>query len=107
MRQIALAGSMAAALAASASAQSIDSMGLAMDLGGILGAEAPCGLSYNQAAISAWIDENTDPADMSFSSMLTTMSQGSEYNFRDLSESAKTARCRSVERTARHYGFID
>ncbi len=88
-------------------AQSLDSMRVAKDLGTILAAEEFCDLSYDQEAISNWIDENTDPADMGFSSTLNMMTEGSAFQLRDMSESSKTAHCRSIERTARHYGFVD
>ncbi len=96
-----------AAAPALASAQSMDSMQKAQELGTLLAAEKFCGLSYNQAAISKWIDENTDPSDMSFSGTLTMMIEGSSVMQGDMSESSKTAHCRSVERTAHHYGFIE
>lgn len=86
--------------------QDLDSMNTAYKLGTVLGAEARCGFSYDQAGISAWIDANTDPADMEFAANLAAMTQGAEFNFDSLSESAKTAHCRAIERTAQHYGFI-
>lgn len=95
------------ALPLSLSAQSMDSMQKAQELGTILAAEEFCQLSYDQDAIGKWIDENTDPADMGFSSTLNLMTEGSAFQLRDMSESSKTAHCRSIERTARHYGFVD
>ncbi|PIE16350.1 MAG: signal recognition particle [Rhodobacterales bacterium] len=82
-------------------------MRVAQELGTLLAAEKFCGLSYNQAAIGKWIDENTDPSDMGFSSTLTMMIEGSSLMQGDMSESSKTAHCRSIERTAHHYGFIE
>lgn len=97
---------LAAAAPNAAAAQSMDTLQLANDLGTILGSEEPCGFSYDQSAISAWIDQKTDPADMSFTSMLSAMTGGAAYGFADMSASAKTAHCRSVERNAKHYGFM-
>lgn len=88
-------------------AQSMDSMKIANDLGTILAAEKFCGFTYNQDAIGNWIDENTDPSDMGFSSSLNMMTEGSAFMQNDMSESSKTAHCRSVERAARHFGFIE
>jgi hypothetical protein len=87
-------------------AQDLDSMQVAYKLGTVLGSEARCGFSYDQAGISAWIDANTDPSDMEFASNLAAMTQGADYTIEGMTESAKTAHCRAVERTARHYGFI-
>lgn len=90
-----------------ATAQSMASMNAAMNLGSVLAAENFCGLSYDQNAISAWIDTNTDPGDMSFASTLSMMTDGAGFELQSMSESSRTAHCRSIERTARHYGFID
>ena len=88
-------------------AQSLDSMQKAQELGSILASEEMCGLVYDQDAISRWIDENTDPADMGFSSTLSMMTEGSKFQFEEMSTSSKTAHCRSIERTTRHFGFIE
>ena len=88
-------------------AQSLDSIRIATDLGTMLAAEEFCDLSYRQEAIRGWIDENTDPADMGVSSTLRMMTDGSAFMLGEMSESGKTAHCRSIERTARHLGFIE
>lgn len=89
-----------------AAAQDFDSMMKAQDLGSVLASETFCGLSYDQDAIGAWIDQNTDPADMGFAASLETMTMGAAYSLKDMSPSGKTAHCRSIARTAQHYGFI-
>lgn len=89
------------------SAQSLDSMRAAKDLGALLAAEEFCGLSYSQDAINHWIDENVDPADMSFTNKLNMMTGGAAFNLKGISESSKTAHCRSIERTAQHFGFVN
>jgi len=88
-------------------AQSMSSMTAAVNLGSVLAAESFCGLTYDQDAISAWIDTNTDPGDMGFASSLSMMTDGASYELQGMSDSSRTAHCRSIERTARHYGFID
>lgn len=90
-----------------AQAQNFDSMQKATELGTILAAEELCGLSFNQDAVADWIDENTDPSDMSFPGTLQMMVDGSTFQNSSMSGSALTAHCRSVERTARHFGFIE
>ncbi len=94
------------ALPISAQAQSLQSLEAATNLGSILAAEQKCSLSYDQDAIGKWIEENTDPSDMGFASSLNMMTQGAEYNLHGMSESATTAHCSSVKRTAKHYGFV-
>jgi len=87
-------------------AQSLSSMQKATELGSILASEKMCGLAYDQGAIADWIDKNVDPSDMGFASNLSLMTEGANYQFEGMSESAKTAHCRSVERTAKHFGFL-
>jgi len=86
--------------------QSFESMQLAMNLGTVLGSEEACGLQYDQSAISAWIDQNVEPSDMEFASSLNMMTGGTRYAIEDMSQSALTAHCRTIERTARHFGFV-
>lgn len=95
-----------AVAATSAGAQSMKSMQMAGDLGSVLASEEPCGFTYDQEAISAWIDKNIDPSDMGFVSTLSTMTTGVSYQMRDMSKSALTAHCRATEKTAKHYGFM-
>lgn len=93
--------------AAPVGAQGMRTMELANQLGTIIGSERACNLSYDLDAIDRYIDEHADPADMGFPGMLQMMTDGQEYSMRDIGESALRAHCRSVERTARHYGFIE
>ncbi|MCA3438860.1 MAG: hypothetical protein INF50_00730 [Rhodobacter sp.] len=61
----------------------------------------------NQDAIAFWIDTKVPPEDMTFASTLSMMTEGTAFRLQDISESTRTAHCRSVERTAKHYGFIE
>ncbi len=92
---------------AMAQAQSMETIRLADDLGTILGSEKVCNLTYNQDAIAFWIDTKVPPEDMTFASTLSMMTEGTAFRLQDISESTRTAHCRSVERTAKHYGFIE
>lgn len=87
--------------------QGMESLAKANELGGILGSEEICGLSYNQPAIQAWIDANVPPSDMGFASSLHMQAQGSALMFKRQSASERTAHCAAVTRTAKHYGFIE
>lgn len=93
-------------LSSAATAQDFESMQRANDLATILGSEQKCGFAFDQAAISAWIDKNVDPSDMGFAGTLSMMTQGMEFQFGGMSQSALTAHCRAVEQTAKHYGFL-
>jgi hypothetical protein len=97
---------MALAIPTIALSQDIATMQKAQELGTVLGAEGKCGFSYDQDAISDWIDANVPPDDMSFASMLDTMTRGTQFQMEDMSQSSLTAQCRAVERTAKHFGFV-
>jgi hypothetical protein len=96
-----------AALPMAGVAQNMDSMMKATELGTILAAEEFCDLVYDQNAVADWIDANTDASDMGFPGTLQMMVEGSKFQNSGLSGSARTAHCRSVERTSRHFGFIE
>lgn len=83
-----------------------DSMSLALNLGTVLGSEKFCGLTFDQKAITAYIEKNIRADDMSFPAMLTTMTGGTEIQNKSMSDSAKTAHCTQVTRIAKSYGFI-
>lgn len=82
-------------------------MRLASSLGQIIGAETVCGLAYDQAAITAFIDERVDPAQLDFAATLNMTVMGGQYNAEEWSGTARAAQCRAVENTARAHGFID
>ncbi|WP_417692339.1 signal recognition particle [Roseibium sp.] len=75
-------------------------------LGGVLASEDFCDLDYNQSAIAGYIDKTVPATDMSFPSQLMMMTEGSKYQLKELSASAKTAHCAQIRRIARAYGFI-
>ena len=89
-----------------AGAQNFDSMRLATDLGDVLASEEFCGLTYDQDAISTFIESKVKADDMSFTSTLRMMTDGVRYGLADMTDSQKTAHCRQTERVAKAYGFI-
>lgn len=89
-----------------ADAQSLESMDLASNLGTVLASEEFCGLSYEQDAIAAFIEQNVNASDMGFASILQLMTDGHAYSLKELSPSARTAHCTQIRRVAKSYGFI-
>ena len=87
-------------------AQGADYRSLAIALGSVLASEEYCDLVYDQGAISAWINQNVDPAEMGFANTLLGATRIAASQLTDLSQSSRTAHCESVEQTARNYGFI-
>lgn len=80
---------------------------LALHLGNIIASEKFCGLSYRQAKIELFIEENVSADNMSFPANLSTMIQGTRYSLKNFSSSAKTAHCTQVKRLAKSFKFID
>ncbi|WP_100965552.1 signal recognition particle [Bosea sp. FBZP-16] len=96
----------AAALAASvAAAQDMKAIALANELGSLLASEALCELSYDQAAIAAFVEKRVKPDDMSFTNNLRMMTGGQEIQLKSLTASGKTAHCTQIKRVAKSYGF--
>lgn len=85
----------------------LDRFQLAQALGAVLGSESVCALSYNPAAIEAFIEERVPADDMQFPSILATMTQGAGYDLEEMSDSAKTAHCAQIRRIAKSYGFVE
>ena len=92
--------------AAGASAVEMGSMQIATDLGEVLGSENACGLSYDQAAIRAFIDQHVQPDDISFPSDLSVMTSAARRELREMTTSQKIAHCAQISRVARSYHFI-
>ncbi len=81
-------------------------MSLANELGSVLASEKPCGLTFDQAAISAFIESKVPAKDMSFPSTLMVMTKGSAVQLEELSEAGKVAHCTQIRRVAKSYGFV-
>jgi DhnA family fructose-bisphosphate aldolase class Ia len=91
---------------APAQAQDMKSMNLATELGSVLAAEEFCGLSYDQAAIAAWIEKRIKADDMGFPSTLNMMTMGAEAQQKRMNASRKTAHCAQIVRIAKSFGFV-
>lgn len=82
-----------------------DSMEVASNLASVLASEEPCGLTYDQAAIEAFIADKVPADDMNFTGMLTLMQRGNAAQIREMSASARTAHCAQIKRVVKSYGF--
>lgn len=88
------------------SAQDFQAMQKASSMGKLIGSETYCGLSFDQAAIDAWIEQNMKPDDLEFSGYIELGIAGEGYDQEDRSDSAKTAHCAAVRRSAIHLGLV-
>jgi hypothetical protein len=76
-----------------------------MMLSTLIGSEQACGLTYDQAAIAAWITTNVPPDRLNFAGALQLITQGQQAQVDLMTGSAKTAHCTTVAQSARHLGF--
>lgn len=108
MIRLALAALLTAAPAAlpAAAQDDFELMDLAFGVGSVLGSEEACGLTFDQDAISRFIDERVPPESLDFHPSLQTAMTGAEFQAESMTPSQTTAHCRAVENSARHYGWI-
>lgn len=79
---------------------------MATELGSVLASEEACGLTFDQAAVAAFIEEKVPADDMGFTSTLSMMTKGQQFQIEEMSASSKTAHCTQIARVAASYGFI-
>lgn len=97
----------AAVALASDVARAESALGIALNLGTVIGSEGPCELSYDLAAIEAYIAANVPEADMGFMSAMNNSARSAGRELAEFGASQKTAHCAQVGRIARAFGFID
>ncbi|WP_298981590.1 signal recognition particle [uncultured Roseibium sp.] len=108
MKRLLISAAALAALTTTAVAWSDqDRSELAFALGSILAAEDFCGLTFNQAAIEAFIGENVPAGDMHFSAQLWLLTNGSKESLKVMSESQLTAHCSQTRRVAAEYDLTE
>jgi hypothetical protein len=86
-------------------AQTPDSADADTELASVLASEEPCGLSYDQDAISRWIERHVRPDDMSFTSALPLETLGFGEEIKTMTPSTLTAHCAQIRRIAKTFGF--
>lgn len=105
MKKIAFVLAVAVALAAPAGAQSARELRDTLSI--IFASEEPCGFTYSHDAIADWVDQHVDPSDMRHSTGVAPYVSIHTDRINSQGQSERVAHCRAVERTARHYGFIE
>lgn len=81
-------------------------LGLAGNLGTILGSEQFCDLTLDQAGLAAWIKANVPPDRMDFTGQLQVMTMGQKGFNDSMSASAKVEHCAAVEQSAEQAGLL-
>ncbi len=105
MRDVVFLGMLAVGTASSASATDLEMMEVINDLSTVIASEDFCGLTYDQAAIAAFVEAKVPADDMGFASSLNIQVTGSRYMNDKMTASAKTAHCTQITRVAKSYGF--
>lgn len=91
--------------APTAQADDMDILIKAGELASVIASEEFCSLTYDQAAIQAWVADNVPAEDMNFANQLNVGIMGAEFRQKDMTRSAKTAHCAAIEQTAKYYKF--
>jgi hypothetical protein len=76
------------------------------EFGALLGAEEPCGMTFDKAAVQAYIEKHVDAHDIGFAPNVTMMAQGQKLQYDGLSESAQLVFCTQQRRVAKQFGFV-
>ena len=84
------------------SGQAKDSASVAVELGSVIASEELCGLTYNQAAIRAFIEKNVDADDTQFAVTLEAMVETGRWGFKDTS--SKDRALHADRRVAKSFG---
>lgn len=79
---------------------------IALTLGELLGSEQACGLSFDQAAIEAYIDRNAPADDLAFASTMNVAASVMPDEIEGMTRSQRTAHCAQMRRLAKAYGFV-
>ncbi len=79
---------------------------LSQNLGDLLGSEEFCGLTFDQAAIEKFIEDNVSADDMQFAGSVQLYANMKREVVSKLSASQQTVQCVQVKRVAKEYGFI-
>lgn len=87
-------------------ASAADSSDFARKLGSLLAAEEPCGLNYDQNAISAVIEKNVKADDMEFGSDMNNYTGLAKFQIEQMSTSSKGAFCTQQSRVAKALGLV-
>jgi hypothetical protein len=78
---------------------------IAEELGQVIGAEKPCGLTLNDDAISNYVQKHVAPGDMEFPILLKVYTISGKFDAEHMTPVALTAYCTQMRRIVQHYGF--
>lgn len=106
MKQFLAAFTLVMASTAPLMADPLEDMSNASGLGTLMGAESYCGLTYDQAAITAYVTKITPKGDLNFAQMIDAARMGEEFAQKDRPDSGKTAHCAAIAKAAADHGFI-
>ncbi|MFB2530686.1 hypothetical protein ACEYYA_00795 [Paracoccus sp. p3-h83] len=84
----------------------LKAMQAASGIGTLMASEKYCGLTYDQAAITAYVTAQTPAGDLNFAQQIDVGRMGEEFAQKDRPDSGKTAHCAAIAKAAADHGFI-
>lgn len=76
------------------------------DLGRLLAADEACGLSFNEAAVDAYLIKYADPTDLSASRLLDVAIRGTRSQLRNMKPTDLAVQCKLARRSADALGLL-
>ena len=83
----------------------IDTMTFAANVGGMLGSDEACGISFDQAKVEAYILANTDATDLTAANMIATMIEGNRFRLKSVKPTDLAIHCALAKRSADALGL--
>lgn len=83
----------------------VDGMMFATQVGGLLGSDEACGITFDQDKVRAYVLANTSPTDLSVSNLLATVIQGNRLRLQTEKPSDLAIHCDLAKRSADALGL--
>ncbi|MEM6384352.1 MAG: hypothetical protein AAF739_16900 [Pseudomonadota bacterium] len=84
-----------------------DQLNLASELGRMLAFEEFCGLHYRYNALVDFTQENVDPDNVDFNTVLQASFRARSREREEMTAAMLIIQCTQIEQTARSFGFIE
>lgn len=92
-------------IASSPAMADVDGMMFATQVGGLLGSDEACGITFDQDKVRAYILANTSPTDLAVSNLLATVIQGNRLRLPTEKPSDLAIHCDLAKRSADALGL--
>jgi hypothetical protein len=79
---------------------------LAYQLGDVVGSEDACGLSFDAAAVAAFVETTVAADDMAFAGRMDGAARIMRHKIEGFGAAQRAAHCAQIRRVAKTYGFV-